>query len=551
MDNRTIVIMLNLTLLITAVFTVMATTKKEDPGHRDWRISSICAFTGFLLLSLQSYVSIFISIIISNYLILMSSFFQILSASEIEYGKKRISLYYALISSCAYMTGFLYFTYGQFNTPARIIIISVMLAANFTYGALLLTEHKSSPVSRLRTRNKSLFALFAVSAVFYTARVLFTYRESMGLTSLYQKNLTTSFSFIYHMTYQISFTLGMFWASLHGKTVKLTMEKEKLRNLFSFLNSTAPYLDLKELYPKIKEILKDTMHIDAGGIFLSDGTGSNYTMVYTLHDTTESQPLSFKAGTGVTGKAIEINDIVETDINNYPESALSEQFKKHGVKHIAAVPIRASGNILGAITIIYTSHEKTSFMDKEFFTYLGEQMGIVMQNALLHHQVKSNANTDPLTGLLNRRRMIEIMVEEEKIYKRYTDSFCIAIADLDFFKSVNDTYGHDCGDRLLMSVSEIFRKCSRDTDYISRWGGEEFLFLFTRTDLAGAVEILTRIKNGVKSAECKCTENNFKSTVSFGVTQYIKDEKIEKTITRADRALYSAKENGRDSIVSL
>jgi len=551
MDNRTLIVSLIICFFISAVFTILTALKLKEPGNKQWMISSILFLTGFILLSLQNVLNSFFTVIISNYLILSGSYYQISAATLIKYNKKKVHKCYFPAVTFIYSSLFVYFTYFTFSTSIRVIIISGLLTVNFIYGSILLSQYSKKKNKKFTVNETNLFVLFSITSIFYFFRLLFTIDTNMALNSLFHENIITSVSFIFSFAYQLSFTLAMFRISLNNKTRKLIMEKEKMSFLFSFLNNTAPFLDTRELYPQIDKILSDTLRIDGGGIFLSDITGSRHSLVYFLGRKKLNKPLSFSRGEGVTGMAIDKNEIIETGMEDYPKTELSDIFQEKGVQHIAAVPIRSMDKTLGAITIVYTSEQKKSFMDREFFTYLGEQLGIVMQNAMLHQEMKKNAHTDPLTGLMNRRKMIEVMANQEKRHKRYSENFCIAISDIDHFKNVNDSYGHDCGDKLLKELSSVFRQHIRDTDYVSRWGGEEFLFMFTRSGIEDSLEVLSRMMEYLHKTEYDCSGKKINTTASFGITEFKDKDKIEDAISRADRALYMAKEGGRDRIVKL
>ena len=182
--------------------------------------------------------------------------------------------------------------------------------------------------------------------------------------------------------------------------------------------------------------------------------------------------------------------------------------------------------------------------------FMGEQIGLVLHNAFLYEKVSLLANTDSLTGLLNRRKMLEIFNQEIHRTERSGRTFSLAMADLDFFKNVNDTYGHECGDEVLKNTAALLKEECRDTDFICRWGGEEFLLLFIETDLSGAVSICERIRHNIRQKESGCLKDG-SLTLSLGVTAYDPSHTVEQMVDLADRALYKAKRNGRNRIETI
>lgn len=158
------------------------------------------------------------------------------------------------------------------------------------------------------------------------------------------------------------------------------------------------------------------------------------------------------------------------------------------------------------------------------------------------------ANTDSLTSLFNRRAFIESLDKEIKRNLRGGGNFCFAIMDLDHFKQVNDTYGHQVGDEALMVFSQILSNQCRSTDVAGRWGGEEFVVLLAETDLKGAVVFLERIRS-ITEATVIPSRPECKISVSIGVISYDGIEKNPgKLVSKADKALYQAKETGRNKI---
>jgi diguanylate cyclase (GGDEF)-like protein len=123
------------------------------------------------------------------------------------------------------------------------------------------------------------------------------------------------------------------------------------------------------------------------------------------------------------------------------------------------------------------------------------------------------------------------------------------MADIDLFKQVNDSAGHECGDRLLQTAAALFLRECRDTDYVCRWGGEEFMFLFIDTDLAKASVIAERIRAAFESVSYECAGTE-RRTISIGLTQSGPDVPVDRLIKRADDLLYEAKRTGRNRVVA-
>lgn len=159
-------------------------------------------------------------------------------------------------------------------------------------------------------------------------------------------------------------------------------------------------------------------------------------------------------------------------------------------------------------------------------------------------KLENEVNTDFLTGLFNRHYMLDIFKNE----KSYNDSF-IVMLDIDFFKKINDIYGHLAGDYVLKTVAEIMSSHFRDQDYISRWGGEEFLLYIKNIKSFDLNNKLNDLKQKIANNAFDFDNNNINITVTFGVKKIDQSISINKNIAYADVALYYGKDNGRNQIV--
>lgn len=160
------------------------------------------------------------------------------------------------------------------------------------------------------------------------------------------------------------------------------------------------------------------------------------------------------------------------------------------------------------------------------------------------------AKTDPLTGLYNRRYLLEKIDQELRQFKSTTKVFSLLIADIDFFKQINDRYGHTCGDNILSAVSARLASVCREADTLARWGGEEFLLLLPNTDQTIALKVAERLRKMVEDQVIPYNEHRISVTITCGVATFNGDENIDELISRADNLLYLGKERGRNQVVS-
>ncbi len=162
------------------------------------------------------------------------------------------------------------------------------------------------------------------------------------------------------------------------------------------------------------------------------------------------------------------------------------------------------------------------------------------------------ATVDELTGLYNRRYFLEYCEEYIKNAKRYSNNASFILMDIDYFKRINDTYGHQAGDSVLKEIAYLCCESIRNNDIIGRYGGEEFAILLPDTKIQDAFKLTERLRKNIKQKKIKATDDSIVLlTASFGLYELNTetDEKLSEVFMKADRALYQAKEKGRDKIV--
>jgi diguanylate cyclase (GGDEF)-like protein len=159
------------------------------------------------------------------------------------------------------------------------------------------------------------------------------------------------------------------------------------------------------------------------------------------------------------------------------------------------------------------------------------------------------ARVDHLTGLLNRRGFNEEAESESFRAFRSGKPFSVVLADVDHFKQVNDEYGHACGDHVLKRVATILAERTRDVDRVARWGGEEFILLLPETDTRGAAVIAEKLREAISENLFEYSGRRLSITMTFGIAEHRKGEALEACIARADTALYTGKERGRNRVM--
>jgi len=158
------------------------------------------------------------------------------------------------------------------------------------------------------------------------------------------------------------------------------------------------------------------------------------------------------------------------------------------------------------------------------------------------------AMTDPLTGLYNRRHILDVANYEAVQQKRAPSGLAFIIADVDYFKRINDSYGHDVGDAVLIAVSNTISKSIREQDSAARWGGEEFLIVLPNTNLNDALLIADRIRKNIATTTVPVDQEAISTTATLGVSSYRVGESVSNAIAKADECLYKGKKAGRNCV---
>ena len=171
-----------------------------------------------------------------------------------------------------------------------------------------------------------------------------------------------------------------------------------------------------------------------------------------------------------------------------------------------------------------------------------------LKNAALYKQAISMAHTDPLTQTYNRTAFDDSLMREIKLARRKSNSLSVIFFDIDHFKSINDQYGHDCGDIVLASAAHCIKDALRASDIVFRYGGEEFVVLLNDTSLDGAKIIAERIRESLENHTVAYGLELIKVTASLGISSLRGNDNSNMLVKRADNAMYRAKESGRNQV---
>ena len=236
-------------------------------------------------------------------------------------------------------------------------------------------------------------------------------------------------------------------------------------------------------------------------------------------------------------------------VNNSNVRILSDDEK------IYSLPLISEGKCVGSLVAKSTS-EPITVKDKDYLEQLSLQIAITIQRANVYAEILKHATLDALTGFYNRHQLDERIKQEVSNAKRQHAPLCGIMTDIDFFKSVNDKYGHAVGDLVLKSIAKIIRGQLREYDIAGRYGGEEFSILLPFTKINEAKMVAERLRKTIETKVIDISKVNpdaevkeISVTLSLGIYEIKESDTEEDLIKKADKALYQAKNTGRNKVV--
>lgn len=363
------------------------------------------------------------------------------------------------------------------------------------------------------------------------------------------------------------------------------IEPDRLSILLKVGMRLAAERNLDRLLDMIIEETTAVMNAERSSLFLIDGDkGEMWAKIAQGVDVVE---IRFPVGVGIAGTVGKTGEIINIP-DAYADPRFNPEFDKktgYRTRSILCVPLQnIVGEVIGAIQVLNKKAGMFGKDDEALLTALAAQASVAIDNADLYKKlnelnlsleskvkertselVRANERlsalnkeleeisiTDSLTQVFNRQYFMDRIKQEVKRSYRYGTHVSLLMLDIDYFKKVNDTYGHQAGDSVLAGVAGLIKDGLRDTDLFARYGGEEFCLLAMAMDQAGAELLAERLRKKVESAEFVPGGNKLKVTVSIGVSAWVPEikENFEELVRRADSALYSAKQEGRNRICS-
>ncbi len=335
-------------------------------------------------------------------------------------------------------------------------------------------------------------------------------------------------------------------------------DQRKLEQLAAFheLGKTIiSSLDLKEILGVVMEKISELLQPRNWSLMLLDEeTGELYFEIAVGEGSDKLKELRLKVGEGIAGwVAKEKRPLLVTDVTKDPRFSRKADLISHfTTKSIVCVPLVVRDKCLGVIELINRVEDEDKFGEEDLrlLTTLADYAAIAIQNAILFKKIEEFTITDDLTRLYNSRFLHNRLDHEVERARRFKQSLSMIFMDLDYFKDVNDKYGHLCGSKLLVEVAQLIKSTIRSVDYACRYGGDEFVILMPQTTKENAIFVANKIRNALNEHVFLKEEGiNHRLTASFGVASYPDDAKNKlELIHMADHAMYMVKNRSRDGV---
>ncbi|MDY6892095.1 MAG: PAS domain S-box protein [Chloroflexota bacterium] len=331
----------------------------------------------------------------------------------------------------------------------------------------------------------------------------------------------------------------------------LQERNREIETLFNISAAVSQTLNLADLLDKVLGKVLEVVDINAGGIWLLDQKTDE--LILRIHRGLSAEFVKMmervKIGEGFTGTAARLQEPVLVEDVSLGTIGANEVAKSEGIRSLAAIPIMVRDRVLGVLSV--GSPVSREFFDREvqLLSTVVTQIGVAIENAQLYERAWELAFVDGLTGLYNRRYLMEQLEREFARAQRDDSALSLIMMDMDGLKVINDNYGHQEGDVYLRELGRIIKTNTRVSDVAARWGGDEFMLLATGLSKEDVLTVSERIRVQAERCRLKIAGKKVSMSVSIGVVSYPTDvSDVTGFLQRADEAMYCAKRSGKNRV---
>ncbi len=321
-----------------------------------------------------------------------------------------------------------------------------------------------------------------------------------------------------------------------------------LDTLYKISKEVSDTLDLDKLLLSIMDAAKKILKAHACSLAVADPVQRELTFTVAAGPSGNAiLHQSMKFGQGIVGCVIDSGKPLLIADAQKDKRFFSGMDSRSGfiTRSVLCVPMKLRNSIIGAIEVL-NPRDRTAFSQEQIplLATLAQEAAVSIENARLFQL----ATTDGLTGLDTIRYFKTLLAHEMSRAERYQRALSLIMMDIDFFKKVNDSYGHLAGDAILKALAAIIRQSIRTVDIAGRYGGEEFIVMLPEATRRDAVHVAERLRKKVQNMKVAHGKRRYSITISLGVTMLVKGDDVNSLVERADRQLYRAKQTGRNKV---
>lgn len=342
----------------------------------------------------------------------------------------------------------------------------------------------------------------------------------------------------------------------HVKLIETGRLSDELETLIDIGKALTSHLALEDVYQVVMEKVGNLLRPQAWSLLIIDEDSKELCFEIVVSPAPEDLTgTRLQPNEGVAGWVAESGvPLLVPDVNKEPR--FSNQIDAQigfVTQSILCVPLISNNRIIGVIQLINgLGQAQFTEQDQRILATIADFTAIAIENSRLHQQVRNLTITDDLTGLYNARHFQTLCDYEMERSSRYGNELSMVFLDLDYFKKINDTYGHQTGSRLLKEVGQLFLRVVRVVDHAARYGGDEFVFLLPSTSKKGALimanNLLETLRSTTFQSDCGAP---MRITASLGVATYPTNAYcIQELVKLSDEAMYDVKRNARNGVKS-
>jgi diguanylate cyclase (GGDEF)-like protein len=298
---------------------------------------------------------------------------------------------------------------------------------------------------------------------------------------------------------------------------------------------------------RVTQELRKVLNADACSILLLDPVRKELAFAESSgHTRWERDNIRFRIGEGVAGwVARSKQPVLIEDVEN-DDRFVKIARQRRPMSSMIGVPLVVNKRVIGVVSLTTrTQDHRFNQADLQLAVLLSAHVALALENGRLYEI----SVMDGLTNVYNRRYLTQRLHQEIAYSRRFRHPLTLVMVDIDWFKKINDTYGHQAGDQVLRQVSQLFNRSLREYDVVARYGGEEFALLLPSLEKLSGASVADRLRFHVADAPVRHKDQQISVTASFGVAAFPEDaDAADELILRADQALYQAKQRGRNRV---